>query len=107
MMFVGTQHVKEQKGLNTCERKDHATKITSAFADSCMQFPSPVMSILMRILCLCLALMNLLFGIAPPSCSFVHMAVLKPRCVESGNHYYEVLPRVLDTASTWSLTRTT
>ena len=41
-----TQHAKEQNALNTCERKDqNATKITSAFADSCIQFPWPVMSI--------------------------------------------------------------
>ena len=51
VMFVGTQHTEEQKELNTCERKDqNATKITSAFADSCFQFPWPVMSNLMRIL---------------------------------------------------------
>ena len=55
VMFVETQHVKEQKELNTCEREDqNATERTSAFADSCIQFPWPVMSILMRILCLCL-----------------------------------------------------
>ena len=45
MMFVGTRHTEEQKELNTCERKDqNATKITSAFADSCIQFHWPVMS---------------------------------------------------------------
>ena len=45
----------------TCEREgQNATKITSALADSCIQSLWPVMSILMRISCLCLALMNLL-----------------------------------------------
>ena len=38
-MFVGTQQTKEQKELNTRERKGQdATKITFAFADSCIQF---------------------------------------------------------------------
>ena len=91
-MFVETQHTKEQNALSTRERKDqNATNITSAFADSCIQFPRPVMSILMRMLCLCLALMNFLFSIAPPSSSFVPMAVLKPRCVESEDYYHEAL----------------
>ena len=36
VMFAETQHTKEQKELNTRERKGQdATKITSAFADSC------------------------------------------------------------------------
>ena len=91
-MFVETQHTKEQNELNTCQRKgENAKKTTSAFADSCMQFPWPVMSILMRMFCLCRALMNFLFSIALPSSSFVPMAVLKPRCVESEEYYYEAL----------------
>ena len=32
-------------------------------------------------LCLCLALVNLLLGVAPPSSSFVTMAVSRPLCV--------------------------
>ena len=56
VMFVGTHHIQEQKESKTFERKgQNATKITSALADSCIQSPWPVMSILMRILCLCLA----------------------------------------------------
>ena len=44
-MFAVTQHSKEQKGLNTRERKDQdATKIMSAFADSCIQFLWSVMT---------------------------------------------------------------
>ena len=39
VMFAGTQQTKEHKELNTRERKGQdATKITSAFADSCIQF---------------------------------------------------------------------
>ena len=38
-MFAVTQHTKEQKELNTRERKGQdATKITYAFEDSCIQF---------------------------------------------------------------------
>ena len=40
VMFVGSQQQKEQKELNTSERKGQdATKTTSALADSCFQFP--------------------------------------------------------------------
>ena len=50
-MFAGTQHTKEQKESNTRERKGQdATKITSAFADSCIQFLWSVMPILMTTL---------------------------------------------------------
>ena len=43
-MFVGTQQIKEQKELNTRERKGQdATKRTSAHAESCIQFPWSVM----------------------------------------------------------------
>ena len=99
VMFVGTQQRREQKELNRRKRKGQgATKITSAFADSCIQFLWSVMPISMtaltwmvknipnrntiedftdkideagfvgqynfcylprRMLCLCLALMNL------------------------------------------------
>ena len=113
-MFVGTQHTKEQKKLNTREVKGQdATKITSAPAESCIKCLWSVMPILMtartwmvkkipnrttikdfteeigearvvrqynsyhllmRMLCLCLALMNLLLSVAPPS-SLVTMVV--------------------------------
>ena len=62
VMFVVTHHTQEQKEPKTCEREgQNATKLRPAPQKS----PWPVMSILMRILCLCLALMNLLFSIAP------------------------------------------
>ena len=120
-MFVGTQQTREQKELNTSKRKGQsATKITSAPAESCIQFFLPVMPIsmtaltwvvkhspnrntiencteeideagfvtqynlfhlLMRMLCLCLALKNLLLGVALPSSSFVNMAVSIPHWV--------------------------
>ena len=105
--------------MNTRERKGQdATKITSAFADSCIQFLWSVMPILMttltwmvrkipnrntieelteeideagfvynffypptRMLCLCLALMNLLLSVALPCSNFVTMAVTTPHCL--------------------------
>ena len=51
MMFVGTQQTREQKELNRRKRKGQgATKITSAFADSCIQFLWSVMPISMTAL---------------------------------------------------------
>ena len=50
-----------------------------------------MMSILTRMVCLCLALMNFLFSVALPSSSFVTMAELTPHCVEPEDNYYEVL----------------
>ena len=51
MMFAGTQHTTKEKELNTRERKEQdATKITSAFAGSCIQFLWSVMPILMTTL---------------------------------------------------------
>ena len=83
VMFVGSNHTQEQKEPKTCEREgQNATKITSVFADSCIQSPWLVMSILVRALCLCLAPMNHLFSIAPLSSNFATTAVLKPRRVE-------------------------
>ena len=47
-MFVGTQQQKMQKKPNTCKRKGQdTTKITSAPAESCIQFPWSVMPISM------------------------------------------------------------
>ena len=47
-MFVETQQTKEQKELNTRERKGQdATKITSAPTESCIQFLWSVMPISM------------------------------------------------------------
>ena len=51
VMFVDTQQTREQKELNARKRKGQdATKITSAPADSCIQFLWSVMSILMTTL---------------------------------------------------------
>ena len=115
VMFVVTQ----QQKLNTRERKGQdATKITSAFADSCIQFlwsamPMTALTwmvknipnrttigdfteeideagfvrqynffhLLMRMLCLCLALMNLLHSVALSSLSLVTMALIIPHWV--------------------------
>ena len=82
VMFAVAQHTMEQKEQDTREREGQdATKITSAFADSCIQFLWSVMPILIRKSCLCLALMNFQLGVSPPSSSFVTMAVLRPHCV--------------------------
>ena len=114
-MCVGTQQTKEEKKVNTRERKGQdATKITSPPTDSCTQFlwsvvPMTALTwtvknilnrntiedfteagcvrqhnfihLLMKMLCLCLALMNLLLSVATPSSSFVTMAVSIPHCV--------------------------
>ena len=75
VMFSGTQRTEEQEELNTCElQSQDATKITSAFADSRIQFPWSVMSVLARMLCLCMVLMNLLLCVAHPSPNFVTIA---------------------------------
>ena len=51
VMFAGTQQQKKQNKLNTRERKGRdATKITSAFADSCIRFLWSVMPIPMTAL---------------------------------------------------------
>ena len=137
VMFAVTQHTKEQKELNTRDGKvqkkkyqghtreregQDATKISSAFADSFIQFPWSVMSMLIRMLCirmlcLCLALTNLLFRVARPSSNFVTMAVLRPRCVVKSDRWsldddglrvktiIMELSQSLETASTWSSMR--
>ena len=44
VMFAGNSAYQGEKELNTRERKGQdAAKITSAFADSCIQFPQSVM----------------------------------------------------------------
>ena len=45
----------------------------------------------MRILCLCMALMNFLFSLVLPSSNFATMAVLKPRLLETEDYYYKAL----------------
>ena len=92
VIFVGLVILKNKKELKTSEREgQNATKITSALTDSCIQSPWPLMSILMRMLCLCLALLNVLFSIALPSSNLAIMAVLKPRRVETEDYTYEAL----------------
>ena len=110
VMFVGTQQQKKQKKPNTSKRKGQdTTKITPAPAESCIQFILLVMPISMTTLtwmvrnipnqttikefteetdearfvrlCLCLALMNLLHGVALPSSSFETMAIFIPHWV--------------------------
>ena len=51
VMFVGTQQTGSKKELNTLERKGQdATKIMSASAESCIQFPWSAMPISMATL---------------------------------------------------------
>ena len=101
VMIVGTRQQKEQEKLNTRESKGQdAAKIAFAPAESCIQCLWPMMPttedpteeidesrfvtqyssfhLLMRMLCLCLALMNLLLCVAPPSSSLVTRAVSIP-----------------------------
>ena len=60
-MSAGTQHTKEQKELNTRERKgQNNTKITSASADSRIKSSWKMMSLVVRTLCLYLVLMTVL-----------------------------------------------
>ena len=73
--------------------------------------------LLMRMLCLCLALMNLLHGVAFPSSSLVTMVIFTPHWVVNSDglspeddrlregYYYEALAYSLDTPSTWSSMR--
>ena len=102
VMFAETQHTGQQLELNTCEHKSQdATKITSVFADSRIQFLWSVMSIFVRALCLCFVLLFLLLSVAHPSSSFVIVALSIPHCVvksdrsslddDSLKTYYEAL----------------
>ena len=140
---MGTQETREKKELNTHERKaQDATKITSASAESCIEFLWSVMPILMtaltwmvknihnrntiedfteeideegfvrqynffhllmRVLCLCMALMNLLLCASSLSSGFVTMAASIPHWVVKSDrlspdedrlredYYYEAL----------------
>ena len=132
----GLSRQGSMRELNTRERKGQdATKITSAFADSCIQFLWSVMPIpmtaltgmvkntsnrnaideagfvrqynffhlLIRMLCLCLALMIFLLGVAPFLLAFVTTAVSIPHWVVKSDrlsqdedrlredYYYEAL----------------
>ena len=60
VMFVRNQHTDEQQELNMCEfESQDATKITSASADSRINFSRTMRSLLVRTSCLCLVLMIL------------------------------------------------
>ena len=75
MMFVRNQHINEQDELNTCKLESQdATKITSALADSRINFSLPMMSLLVRTLCLCFVLMTIFLSVSPFSPSFVTMS---------------------------------
>ena len=74
----------------TFEHEDqNATKITSALADSCIQSPWPVMSILVKTLCLSLVLMTIFLSVfhLPSSPSFVTMSSSKPIGVRRVNRW--------------------
>ena len=83
---MGTQHIDEQNKLNKCELKNQdTTKITSALADSRSQFSWSVMTISVRTLCLCLALMTPFLSVSSLFFSFVTMSSSKPAGVETVN----------------------
>ena len=89
VMFVRNQHVDAQKELHTCELESQdAARITSALADSRIQFSWSVMSTLVRTLCLCLALMTLFAWCRVSFFKlFVTVAVLRPHCVEKSDRW--------------------
>ena len=57
LIFESQTKTFEHEGQN-------AKKITSALADSCIQFPWPVMSILVTTLCLSLVLMSIFLNVS-------------------------------------------
>ena len=67
----------------------NATKITSALTDSCIQFPWPVMSMLVKTLCLSLVRMTIFLSVfhLPSSPSFVTMSSPKPIGVRRVNRW--------------------
>ena len=105
VVFVGILHTEDQKELSTCEFKSQdTTKLPCAIADSRTQFSWSVMSIFVRMLCLCLALMTPIPSVSQPFFSiFVTMSLSKPigvvrvntwtRMLTSAvkNYYYEAL----------------
>ena len=82
-MFAGTQNTTTQKELNTPERTGQdAAKITSAFADSCIQFLSSARPILLRMLFVFVFGFHELFALCCASfSSFVMMEIFRPHCV--------------------------
>ena len=88
VMFVETQHTKEQKELNTRKRKSQdTTQITSASAGSRIKFSSKIMSFLVRTLCLCLVLTTIFISISPFSHSLVTMSSSAPSGVRRVNRW--------------------
>ena len=88
VMFAGTQRTKEQNELNTRKRKGQdSTKITSASADSRIKFSWKMMSLLVRILCLCSVLMTIFLSVAPFSQFFVTMSSSAPRDIRRVNRW--------------------
>ena len=88
MMFAGTQRTKEQKELNTCKRKGQdTTKITSASADSRIEFSWKMVSFLVRTLCLCLVLMTIFLSVSPFSPRLVTMSSSAPSGVRRVNSW--------------------
>ena len=74
-MFVRNQHINEQNELNMCEfESQDATKITSASADSRINFSWMMMSRCVRTLCLCLVLMTIFLSDSSFSLSLVNMS---------------------------------
>ena len=69
--------------------KQNATKITSALADSCIQSPWPVMSTLVKTLCLSLVLMTIFLSVfhLPSSPSFATMSSSKPIGIRRVNRW--------------------
>ena len=79
VMFVRNQHIDELNELNTCEfQNQDATKITSALADSRNNFSWTMTSLLVRTLCLCIALMTIFLRVSPLSPSIVTMSSSEP-----------------------------
>ena len=77
VMFVRNQNIDEQKELSRMFENQDATVITSALANSRINYSWTMVSFLMRTLCLCLVLVTI-FSVSPFSPSFVTMSSSKP-----------------------------
>ena len=65
VMFVGDQHIVEQVELTRMFERQDATGITSASADSRINFPGMMMSLWVRTLCLCLVFTTIFLSVSP------------------------------------------
>ena len=84
VMFVRNQHIDERKELNTCERESQdTTKISSALADSRTIYSWSVVSLLVRTLCLCMALMTIFLSVISFSQLCDHVIVRTHWCWQS------------------------